>query len=171
MPSLTESLFQLGCGDRLVAVTDYCVHPAGPVSALPRVGGTKNPDLARIRSALPDLILASREENAREAVETLQAEGFRVWVTFPTTVGGVLELLWALVRAFDVPHMAPTVDALERACEVQVLAMSTGKPLMLIDDDKAHALRTGFKTRHENAVLHLDAVKEILDEEEPAYAS
>lgn len=122
VPSLTESLFQLGCGDRLVAVTDYCVHPAGPVSALPRVGGTKNPDLARIRSALPDLILASREENAREAVETLQAEGFRVWVTFPTTVGGVLELLWALVRAFDVPHMAPTVDALERACEVAALA-------------------------------------------------
>ena len=60
---------------------------------------------------------------------------------------------------------------LERACEVQVLAMSTGRPLMLISDDKAHALRTGFKTRHENAVMHLDAVKEILDEEEPAYAS
>lgn len=60
---------------------------------------------------------------------------------------------------------------LERACEVQVLAMSTGRPLMLIPDDKAHALRVGFKTRHENAVLHLDAVKTILDEEEPAYAS
>jgi ABC-type Fe3+-hydroxamate transport system substrate-binding protein len=122
VPSLTESLFQLGCGDRLAAITDYCVHPAGLVSALPRVGGTKNPDPARIRSALPDLIIASREENQRETVEALQADGFPVWVTFPTTVAGVLELLWALVRVFDVPHMAPTVDALERACEVAALA-------------------------------------------------
>ncbi|MCC7048538.1 MAG: class II aldolase/adducin family protein [Alphaproteobacteria bacterium] len=60
---------------------------------------------------------------------------------------------------------------LERACEVQILAMSTGKPLMLIGDDKARALRDGFKTRHENADLFLDAVKVILDEDEPAYAS
>jgi ribulose-5-phosphate 4-epimerase/fuculose-1-phosphate aldolase len=60
---------------------------------------------------------------------------------------------------------------LERACQVQVLAMSTGRPMMLIPDATAKALRDGFKTRHENANLFLNAVKGILDEEEPAYAS
>ncbi|MBL8055989.1 MAG: hypothetical protein JNK29_04790 [Anaerolineales bacterium] len=122
VPSLTESLFQLGCGSALVAATDYCVQPAGLAGPLPKVGGTKSPDLVRLRAALPDLIMASREETSRETVEALQAEGFRVWVTFPTTVAGTLELLWALVRVFAVPHMAPVVDALERACEIAALA-------------------------------------------------
>ncbi len=58
---------------------------------------------------------------------------------------------------------------LERACEVQVLAMSTGRPLMLIPEEKAAKLRD-FPTRRENARLFLAAIKGILDEEEPAYA-
>lgn len=59
---------------------------------------------------------------------------------------------------------------LERACELQVRAMSTGQPLMLIPEEKALALRD-FPTRRENAQMFLEAVRQILDEEEPAYAS
>ncbi|MCK6454888.1 MAG: aldolase [Alphaproteobacteria bacterium] len=59
---------------------------------------------------------------------------------------------------------------LERACQVQVLAMSTGRELSLIPENLAPALRD-FGTRHENAGLFLSAIKEILDEEEPAYSS
>jgi ribulose-5-phosphate 4-epimerase/fuculose-1-phosphate aldolase len=59
---------------------------------------------------------------------------------------------------------------LERACEVQILAMSTGRPLMHISDEKALALRD-FPTRRENARMFLEAIRGILDEEEPSYAS
>lgn len=59
---------------------------------------------------------------------------------------------------------------LERACEVQVLAMSTGRPLLQIPEAKLAGLRD-FPTRRENARMFLAAVREILDEEEPAYAS
>jgi len=59
---------------------------------------------------------------------------------------------------------------LERACEVQIMAMSTGRPLMHIPEEKALALRD-FPTRRENARMFLEAVRGILDEEEPAYAS
>lgn len=59
---------------------------------------------------------------------------------------------------------------LERACEVQVLAMSTGQPLMLIPEEKCARLRD-FATRRENAQFFLAAIKEILDEEEPDYAA
>jgi len=41
VPSLTESMFDLGMGQWLVGITDYCVHPAPNVKHLPRVGGTK----------------------------------------------------------------------------------------------------------------------------------
>ena len=59
---------------------------------------------------------------------------------------------------------------LERACEVQVLAMSTGRKLRHIPPEKGPCLRD-FPTRRENARMFMDAVREILDEEEPAYAS
>ncbi len=59
---------------------------------------------------------------------------------------------------------------LERACEVQLLAMATGRPLLLIPEEKLAALRD-FPTRRENARMFLAAVRGILDEEEPAYAS
>lgn len=59
---------------------------------------------------------------------------------------------------------------LERACQVQVLAMSTGRPLALVPEEKAAALRD-FPTRAENARMFLAAIRGILDEEEPAYAS
>ncbi|MBL8669561.1 MAG: class II aldolase/adducin family protein [Alphaproteobacteria bacterium] len=59
---------------------------------------------------------------------------------------------------------------LERTCEVQVLAMSTGKPLAIIPTQLLPGLRD-FPQRKKNAELHLDAIKEILDEQQPAYAT
>lgn len=60
---------------------------------------------------------------------------------------------------------------LERACQVQVLAMSTGEPLAVMSDNRAKSTAVEFADRSANARLHLDAIKEILDAEEPEYAS
>jgi len=86
VPSWTEALFELGLGSRVVGVTDYCVHPAGEVANLPKVGGTKDPDLERIAGLRPDLVLANREENKRQDVERLRAKGIDVWVTDARTM-------------------------------------------------------------------------------------
>src|SRR5689334_14238890 len=73
VPSVTESLFELGVGDRLIAITDYCVYPAQEVARLPRIGGTKNPDVARIIAMQPDLVIVNQEENRKEDAEALKA--------------------------------------------------------------------------------------------------
>jgi ABC-type hemin transport system substrate-binding protein len=86
VPSLTEALFELGLGERVVGVTDWCVHPAQAVAALPKLGGTKTPNLAAILSLQPDLVIANREENRRRDVERLESAGIRVWVTYPRSV-------------------------------------------------------------------------------------
>jgi ABC-type Fe3+-hydroxamate transport system substrate-binding protein len=98
VPSLTEALFALGLGDRVVGVTDWCVQPAEAVERLPKVGGTKNPSLERIRELRPDLVLANREENRRRDVERLEASGLRVWVTYPRSVREAVDLLEALAE-------------------------------------------------------------------------
>ncbi len=86
VPSHTETLFALGAGARVVAVTRYCEEPASGVAALPKVGGTKNPDLAAIRALAPDLVVMNAEENRREDFEALAAAGLTVFVTEPKTV-------------------------------------------------------------------------------------
>ena len=56
---------------------------------LPRVGGTKNPDLARIVDLEPDLVVANEEENRREDVLALRTRGIQVDVSFPRAVAEV----------------------------------------------------------------------------------
>lgn len=114
VPSVTESLFDLSLGDRLIAVTDYCVHPAEGVARLPHIGGTKNPDVVRIIEMKPDLVIANQEENRKEDVQALQAAGIPVWITFPRTVADCFNLLWNIMHVFDEPVMVPRVRLIEQ---------------------------------------------------------
>src|SRR5688572_22781805 len=113
VPSITESLFDLNLGSRLIAVTDYCVHPAEGVTRLPHIGGTKNPDIERMISMKPELVIANREENRKEDVEALQQAGIPVWLTFPKTVADVFNLLWNIMYVFDETSMVPRVRLIE----------------------------------------------------------
>lgn len=85
VPSVTDTLFALGVGDRVVGVTEYCVHPEDGVRDLPKLGGTKNPDVERIVELAPDLVLMNAEENRPIDVERIEAHA-RVHVSLPRTV-------------------------------------------------------------------------------------
>ncbi len=65
-PSLTETLFALGVGDRVVGVTRYCTHPSEALR-LPKIGGHLDPNFEAIVSLEPDLVvlIPSGEANAR----------------------------------------------------------------------------------------------------------
>lgn len=78
VPSLTESV-AVTRPEALVGATIWCTHPPG--LDVPRVRGTKNPDLAAIRELRPDIVLANKEENRRLDVDRLRAAGVPVWVT------------------------------------------------------------------------------------------
>ncbi|MDQ2870632.1 MAG: helical backbone metal receptor [Acidobacteriota bacterium] len=88
-PSITETIVALGGLKQLVAATRFCVRPEGLLWGLPRIGGTKNPDLARILDLKPDLVFANQEENRREDVEALRDAGVEVLLSFPRTVNEV----------------------------------------------------------------------------------
>lgn len=78
VPSLTEAVAGTAPG-LLVGATDWCTHPAE--LAVTRIGGTKNPDTARILALAPDLVLANEEENRLPDLDVLRAAGTPVWVT------------------------------------------------------------------------------------------
>jgi hypothetical protein len=75
VPSLTELVFALGLGDRLVARTGFCVHPGHAVAAVPKVGGTKDVNLAKLRRLAPTHVLVNVDENRRETVDAIAAWG------------------------------------------------------------------------------------------------
>ncbi|MFJ9417560.1 MULTISPECIES: helical backbone metal receptor [unclassified Streptomyces] len=112
VPSLTEAV-AAGAPELLVGATDWCSHPAG--LDVTRIGGTKNPDTARIAALAPDLVIANEEENRPQDLDALRAAGLTVWVTEIRTLGQALsELERLLVRGCRLPR-PDWLDAAEAA--------------------------------------------------------
>jgi len=109
VPSLTEAVAVTAPG-LLVAATDWCTHPAG--LDLLRIGGTKNPDTARIIGLAPDLVLANEEENRLTDLEALRTAGVPVWVTRIRTLD---EALHSLDRMLTVACGLPRPTWLDQA--------------------------------------------------------
>jgi len=93
VPSLTETLFDLGAGDAVAGVTDFCIFPED--IERPRVGGTKNPRIDKIRSLSPDLVYMNLEENIERHAHAID-EFAPVFVTEPKTVDDVVDLIMTL---------------------------------------------------------------------------
>src|SRR5258708_35180392 len=83
VPSVTESLFALGIGDRLVGRTGFCIHPKGNIKTVPKVGGTKSVDIERIRELAPTHVIVNIDENEKPAVDQLANFVANVIVTHP----------------------------------------------------------------------------------------
>lgn len=96
VPSLTEAL-AASHPERLVGATEWCTHPAD--LDVPRVRGTKNPDLAAIAALAPDLVVANKEENRELDVRRLRERGVPVWVT---DIEAVPQALDSMDRLFEV---------------------------------------------------------------------
>ena len=82
VPSLTQTLFDLGLtADEVVGRTPWCIHPKEKVEQVMVIGGTKTPNLNKIRSLNPDLIVMDKEENPLEIYQTLADEGYAIFVS------------------------------------------------------------------------------------------
>jgi ABC-type Fe3+-hydroxamate transport system substrate-binding protein len=75
VPSVTELLVQWGLAARIVGRTRYCIEPRWIRNSIPTVGGTKDPDLGRIRDLAPDLVILEHDENRKETADALTALG------------------------------------------------------------------------------------------------
>jgi ABC-type Fe3+-hydroxamate transport system substrate-binding protein len=128
VPSLTESLFDLGFGSSVVGITDYCIHPATGVKGLPRIGGPKTPRITDILALNPELVTANMEENPMEAIEALESKGVKVWVTFPQSIRQSLDVLWLLVGLYQSRSAAIRLETLELTVEWAESAIEDRKP-------------------------------------------
>lgn len=107
VPSLTETLFALGAGDDVVGITDFCIFPEG--LDRPRVGGTKTPDIARIRELRPDIVYVNIEENLKKHADAIAAFA-RVIATEPKTIDDVVALIEMLGREHTRQEQAASLN-------------------------------------------------------------
>jgi len=93
-PSITEMVYALGAGERLVGVCAQCDYPEA-VARLPRVGGYLAPSVEATLAERPDLVIAVPSPGNREAVRAIERAGVRVLVVHDRTLAD----LWASMRS------------------------------------------------------------------------
>jgi hypothetical protein len=117
VPSLTELLVSLGLGNCIVARTGFCIHPAEVVKRIPKVGGTKDVNLAKLRRLATTHVLVNIDENRRDTVDAIRAwpdaERPQIVVTHPCAPADNLALIDQMLAAFgEVDGVAGAAAAL-----------------------------------------------------------
>ena len=102
VPSLTLTLFDFGLdATSIVGRTPWCIHPADEVSNVPVVGGTKTPNLGKIKAAKPDVVVMDRDENPKAVYEWCLEQGYETFVCHvqhPRDVPDMLRELGKVVK-------------------------------------------------------------------------
>jgi iron complex transport system substrate-binding protein len=96
-PNLTETVYALDAGDRLVGDTNVDDFPSA-AKTLPHVGAVLAPSLEQIVALHPDLVLATNDLNRRVTVEALARMGLAVYVTDPLSIEDVLNSTARIAR-------------------------------------------------------------------------
>ena len=118
-PSITETLFALGLGSRVVGVTIYCKFPP-KAAELPKIGSFLNPDLEAIAALHPDLVVVQQQPNH------LCEELARLHIRFVEVDSPNLDAIYAGARAIGkAADAAPAAEALISSMRSQLEAIKT----------------------------------------------
>jgi ABC-type Fe3+-hydroxamate transport system substrate-binding protein len=111
VPSITELLLDLGLRERVVGRTGFCIHPRALVADIPKVGGTKDVKLDRLRALAPTHVIVNIDENERPTVEALREFVPHVVVTHPLAPADNVDLYRLLGGIFDAEREAERLVA------------------------------------------------------------
>jgi ABC-type Fe3+-hydroxamate transport system substrate-binding protein len=111
VPSITELLFDLGIGDRVVGRTGFCIHPRDAVRDVPKVGGTKDVKLDALRALAPTHVIVNIDENEADTVDAVRAFVPHVIVTHPNAPEDNLALYRLLGAIFGAEARAAQLTA------------------------------------------------------------
>jgi iron complex transport system substrate-binding protein len=126
-PALTEILFAVGAGDRVVGVTQYCDFPPA-AKAKPKVGGYVNPSVESVLALKPDLVLVSPGPGNRDSALAMQRAGLRLEIVSAETLEESLAAIEAVARLVGAEATGRDLAASVRARLDVVTKRVLGKP-------------------------------------------
>ncbi|MBC8173489.1 MAG: ABC transporter substrate-binding protein [Chitinophagales bacterium] len=122
VPSQTELLVDLGLEENIVGITKFCVHPPHLLKTKPKVGGTKNLRLDKIRSLQPDIIIANKEENSKEQIDELE-KYFPVWISDVKNFEDSLKMITSVGEFTGTSNIASQIILRIRKEKMQLVAI------------------------------------------------
>jgi ABC-type Fe3+-hydroxamate transport system substrate-binding protein len=106
VPSITELLCDLGLASQIVGRTGFCIHPRLAVATIPKVGGTKDVNLDKIRRLAPSHVIVNIDENEKPTADLLAEFVPHVVVTHPLKPSDNVELARLMGAIFGVEEAA-----------------------------------------------------------------
>jgi len=154
-PSVTEMMYFLGLGDRLVGVTQFSSFPREAQSK-PKVGIYTNINIEKVISLDPDLVIGTMDGNRREDVEMLEEVDIPTYVINPRTVGQVLDTLERLGEICGVSDSSKrlVLSLRERVLRVERAVRNRERPLVLLVINVKPLMSVNGTTIHHN-LIHL----------------
>jgi len=113
-PNITETLFALGLGERVVGVSNYCQFPPA-AKQKEKVGGYINPSLEKIVALQPDLVIGIAEGDLRNFVDKLAGLKIPVYITNPSNVAEVISFIQNIGEVTFSPQAAKRITEKMRA--------------------------------------------------------
>lgn len=132
VPSITELLCELGLAPQLVGRTGFCIHPADVVAAIPKVGGTKDVNVEKIRALAPTHVVVNIDENEKPTVDAIAQFVPNIVVTHPLAPGDNLALARLLGGIFCAQDKAEAWCAAFEAELAQLRALPKGGPATVL---------------------------------------
>jgi ABC-type Fe3+-hydroxamate transport system substrate-binding protein len=111
VPSITELLCDLGLSSHIVGRTGFCIHPQQAVAAIPKIGGTKDVNVEKIRRLAPTHLVVNIDENQKPTVDALSSFIPNVIVTHPVSPLDNLPLFRLMGGVFGCEHAAEILCA------------------------------------------------------------
>jgi iron complex transport system substrate-binding protein len=141
-PSVTEMIFAVGAGDRLVGVTTYCNYPV-EAAAIEKVGDTQTPNIERIIALKPQIVVVSTASQLEAFSRTLEEQGIAVYVTNPVSLTDVFKNLRQFGELFGtrpaagdlVARLSTRVANVDIAAQIYLDEKPTQKVFVQISND------------------------------------
>lgn len=128
-PNLTEIVYAVGAGDRLVGRTKYCDYPA-EVKSVAEIGDTMTPSIERIIALKPQLVLVSTASQLEAFTKQLDQQKIAVYVTDPHNLEEVFRSIATLGDLLGTHGRAEKlVSDLRRRADVVAAAVNISKPI------------------------------------------
>ena len=121
-PAATEIVYALGCGDRIVGVSDFCNFPA-EVRDKPRIGGWMSPNRERLLSLRPDILISQGKNEKLHSFA--QAHGIRFIAVKLDSLADFFEAVISIGKALGIPEKGA---ALSESLSAQLNAIRGRRP-------------------------------------------
>lgn len=128
VPSLTETLFEMGLENHLVGRTSFCVHPRDRVKPIQSVGGTKAVNMRTLQGLAPTHVLVNVDENPKELAEEITGLGVSVIATHPVEPFDNITLFRLLGDLFGAQQAAARLSAAFQSALTQVRLAAEATP-------------------------------------------